>query len=83
MNKKQKAEQFFARCRAKQNGWAIGGGALMVSGAAHADVAAMQTAAETAITTAEGAVGAILVAGLVITVALWSYAKIKAAIRRN
>lgn len=40
-------------------------------------------AAITAIGTAEAAVGAILVAGLVITIAIWSYGKIKNAIRAN
>jgi hypothetical protein len=60
-------------------------GAAVVGGsvAARADVAGLQTAAETAIGTAETAVGAILVAGLVITIALWSYSKIKSAIQRN
>ena len=60
-------------------------GALILAGAmsAHADVAAMQTAAEGAITTAETSVGAILVAGMSITIAIWSYGKIKSAIRRN
>lgn len=43
----------------------------------------LTTAATGAITAAETAVVAILVAGLVITIAFWSYGKIKAAIRKN
>jgi len=60
-----------------------GAGTGLMAGSTFADVAGMQAAAETAITTVETAVGAILVAGLVITVALWSYGKIKTAIRKN
>ena len=43
----------------------------------------MQTAATDAVTAAEASAIAILVAGLVITIALWSYGKIKASISKN
>lgn len=62
---------------------AIVGISAALPSAAHADLTAMQTAATDAITAAETSVVAILVAGLVITIALWSYGKIKAAIRKN
>ena len=62
---------------------AVAGVAVIAPNSVFADLTAMQTAATDAITAAEAAVIAILVAGLVITIALWSYGKIKAAIRRN
>lgn len=50
---------------------------------AEGGVADIQSAATTAITAVESAVIAVLVAGIVITIAMWSYGKIKAALRKN
>lgn len=70
----------------KVNKMVFGSGVVAASFPAFAeggDLTSMTSAATTAITAAEGAVGTILVAGLVITIALWSYGKIKQAIRKN
>ncbi|NLE62627.1 MAG: hypothetical protein GX612_02150 [Bacteroidales bacterium] len=64
----------------------VGAGAVAASVPAFAeggDITSMVTAATTAISAAEVAVGTILVSGLVITIAMWSYGKIKQAIRKN
>lgn len=69
----------------KMNKLMVGAGAVAASAPVFAEgtVTDMTTAATSAITVAETAVGTILVAGLVITIALWSYGKIKQAIRKN
>lgn len=69
--------------KSKLLGSVVSVGTVLVAGVASADTTAMTTAVTTEITAVEAAVGTILVAGLVITIALWSYGKIKQAIRRN
>ena len=61
----------------------IAAGVVGVAGSTFADMSAVETAVTTAITAAETSVGTILAAGVVITIAFWSYGKIKSAIRKN